>query len=353
MHRLRSPLVAALVAVVLVAACGGDDDPSTDEGAGASSTTEAGSTAPAPPGAGPAGDSEATGSGPAVPSEGCGDHHAPVTVEEHEIEVDGQTRRYLLTAPEDEESTPLVVDVHGLMEGADVHSQQSGLGEFGIENGFATVFPHGTGEPLSWGVEVGSPDVAYIDAVVDEVLASRCIDESRVYVTGLSMGAMMTSLLACERADRYAAFAPVNGLRLPEGCAPSRPVPLLAFHGTADPILLFNGGVDTSSFAGGEPGPGATIPEPDLDGEGYPATAQEWAELQGCTDPVDVDEPPVVERTWTCPEGAAMELDVVMGQGHGWPGSPFAAQIESIVGPQVDGVDANERLWEFFQQHQL
>lgn len=353
MLRLRPPLVAATVVVaLLLGACGGDDDPADADGP--STTEAAGSSAPAPPDAGGGADPDDPpaddGSGPAVPSSGCeGEHHAPVTKEAHDIEVDGTARSYLLTAPEDEEPTPLVVDIHGLLEGADVHSQQSGLGEYGIEQGFATVFPNGIDN--AWQVDPGSADLAYIDAVVDEVVAGRCIDTSRIYATGLSMGAMMTSLLACERADRYAAFAPVNGLRMPEGCAPARPVPMLAFHGTADPILLFNGGVDTSSFTGGEQGASASIPEPDLDGEGYPATAEEWAALQDCTDPVDADEPPVVERTWTCPAGASMELDIIVGQGHGWPGSPFADAIQSIVGPQVDGVVANERLWEFFQQH--
>lgn len=373
--RPRRALAVLLIVAALLAGCGGDDDaapsaPPTDDadtaedGASGADAGEPGDPGdPAGPAEDPAtddstepaGGSGADGSGPAVPSEGCGSApHGPVDTQRVDTTSDGVERYYLVTAPEDEEPLPLVVDLHGFTEGADIHVQQSALGAYGLEQGFVTAFPNGTGEPVQWDVSGGeSPDLAFIDLVIDEVTAGRCIDTSRIYATGLSMGAFMTSLLACERADRFAAFAPVNGLQLPATCQPSRPVPLLTFHGTSDPILLFNGGIDTSSFTGGEPGPGSSIPPADLDGEGYPATAAGWAELQGCTDPTDAVDGPVVDRTWTCPDGAAMEFVIIEGQGHGWPGSDFARQIEGIVGPTVDGIDANERMWSFFQRHQL
>lgn len=371
-HRL---LAVLLVLAAVLAGCGDDDasdssatpaegadadeaagdaSDDADEPAGDGSDDSAGGTATDDS----AGDDPAEGetgpTGPAVPSSGCESApHGPVEAERVDTTSGGVDRYYLLTAPEDEEPMPLIIDLHGFMEGADVHVQQSALGQLGIQEGFVTAFPHGTGEPVQWDTASESADIAFIDAVIDEVAAGRCIDTSRVYATGLSMGAFMTSRLACDRADRIAAFAPVNGIQLPEDCAPSRPVPVLTFHGTLDPILLFNGGVDTSSFSGGEPGAGASIPPADLEGEGYPATVDGWAELQGCTDPVDEATPPVVDRTWTCPDGAALEFVIIEGQGHGWPGSEFAKGIEDITGPQVDGVDANQRIWEFFQAHQL
>ncbi|MEO6318273.1 MAG: PHB depolymerase family esterase [Acidimicrobiales bacterium] len=290
-------------------------------------------------------------------SPGCeADAAVQVVKERHDLAVGGEERFYLLTAPEGRDPQPLIVDLHGFMEGAEIHTVQSALGEYGLGQGFVTAFPHGTGDPVRWRVDqTSSPDLAFLDAVLDDVGADRCIDTSRIYATGLSMGAMMTSLLACTRADRFAAFAPVNGLQLPEGCDPGRPIPLLTFHGTADPILLFNGGVDTSSFAGGEPGPGAELPEADLDGEGYPATARDWAALQDCdAEPVDTEDgATIVDRAWPCPEGAAVEFVIIRGQGHGWPGSEFAKNIAAIVGPSVEGIDANERMWEFFQRYHL
>lgn len=360
--RHRRPLAALVLLVLLavLAGCGGDgdeagaDDRASSTTAADEATTDDEAEPEDEPDDEPA-DEPADGSGPAVPSAGCEGGPQPATdTERVDTSVDDVERYYLLTAPESADPLPLVVDLHGFTEGADIHVQQSALGAHGLEQGFVTVFPHGTGEPVGWEFGDGdSTDLTFIDTVIDEVAAARCIDTSRVYATGLSMGAFMTSLLACERADRFAAFAPVNGLQMPEGCAPSRPVPLITFHGTLDPILLFNGGVDTSSFQGGEPGPGSSIPPADLEGDGYPATAAAWADLQGCTDPVDTAEGPVIDRTWTCPDGAALEFVIIEGQGHGWPGSEFAAAIESIVGPTVEGIDANERIWAFFQQHQL
>ncbi|HYI62707.1 MAG TPA: PHB depolymerase family esterase [Acidimicrobiales bacterium] len=283
--------------------------------------------------------------------------------ERHELDGidddEGAARWYLLTAPAGTEPVPLVVDFHGLSEGAEIHSLMSEMGELGLEQGFATAFPNGTGQPVAWEVlaeGVDSPELPYVDALLDDVLAARCIDTSRVYATGLSNGAMMTSMLACTRADRFAAFAPVAGLSTWDGCQPRRPVPILAFHGTADPILYFNGGIgDLSIVTGGEAPESVEVPEADLDGEGYPETARQWAAFNGC-DPEASDEElteEILDRTWRCPAGAPVELVIVVGGGHSWPGSEFSKQIERIVGPTTDDIAASEAMWEFFQRYQL
>lgn len=361
-HRRREPAItstssrcgAILVAIALVlAACGGDDDASP---ASTTASTTAGTDAAPTTDTGPA-------DGPAVPSPGCAAEAATgeVTDERHDVPGttgdEGAPRWYLLTAPAAEEPLPLVVDFHGLSEGAQVHSAMTEMGAFGLSEGFVTAVPNGTGTPVRWEVSAGadSPELAFVDALLDDVGAVRCIDTSRIYATGLSNGAMMTSLLACFRADRFAAFAPVAGLETFDGCQPSEPEAILAFHGTADPILLFNGGVgDLSIIEGGEP-PDQSVPEADLDGEGYPATAQRWADLLGC-DPEASDEKvteEILERSWTCPDGSEMTFVIVVGGGHSWPGSEFSAKIEDVVGPTTFDIDANEAMWEMFQRHQL
>lgn len=283
--------------------------------------------------------------------------------ERHEVAAptapDGSTRWYLLTAPAATGPVPLVVDFHGLSEGAEIHTLMSEMGELGLERGFATAFPQGTGTPVGWrvyGEGVESPEVAFVDTVLDDILAARCVDTSRVYATGLSNGAMMTSMLACTRADRFAAFAPVAGLSTWDGCEPERPAPILAFHGTADPILYFNGGIgDLSIVTEGEAPEDVEVPEADLDGEGYPATARVWAERNGCApDPVDTDlSDTIIDRTWSCPAGAALEFVIVEGGGHSWPGSEFAKAIVDIVGPTTEEIHASEAMWDFFRRYQL
>jgi polyhydroxybutyrate depolymerase len=298
------------------------------------------------------------------PSKGCdGGETAELTSERVDLRVGDVDRYFLVAAPEqDEEPLPLVVDLHGLTEGADIHAAHSGLGDYGREQGFISVFPHGTGEPVRWNIAAGAdnPDLEYLDEVLETVGERRCVDLARVYATGLSNGAMMTSLLACERSATFAAVAPVGGITAPEPCDQERALPVLTTHGTADPILLFNGGVgDLSSFLGDSStaGPGdttTTTAAPDLEGAGYPETVSVWAQRNGCDNFSDSEAgESVIHRVYDCPRGAEVEFYIVDGGGHTWPGSEFSAGIESITGPTTFEIDWNELAWEFFQRYSL
>ena len=351
MRRWRGAAAVAAVVLALGAGCSGDDSRDRaegDGGAGGGPTTTAGSEV--------------------VPSAGCEDAGAQPQADlvESSIESGGVSRRYLLSSPATEagdDPLPLVLDFHGLAEGADVHAGMTQLGPLGVEESFVTVFPHGTGQPVHWntGTDPANPDLVYVAALLDTVEAARCIDTSRVYATGLSNGAMMTSAVACAMADRVAAVAPIAGLTRPEPCEPSRPVPVLTVHGTADPILLFNGGIGTGvltaalSGGGAEAAPTTTLP-PDLDGAGYPETVRQWAEIDGCDVALATDErvsDEVIVRTYECPEGAPVEFYIVEGGGHSWPGSEFSRSIGQIVGPTTTDIDASAEAWRFFRQFAL
>ena len=349
--------VAVTVALSMTAgACSGDD------GAAGGATDD--------PAVGGDESAEATGADAApAPSTGCdGGPTAPAELEEVTLDVGGTPRRYLVSAPawDGDDPLPLVLDFHGLAEGAEIHAQMSQLGPMAVDEGFIAVFPHGTGEPLRWNTGIDpatNPDLTYVTAVLDALEAERCVDTARVYATGLSNGAMMTSAVACAMADRIAAVAPVAGILMPEGCDPARPVPVLTFHGTEDPILLFNGGINTDALGpvlgGGDEGDGATpsttFPPADLEGPGYPETVGQWAALNGCDESFadeDVSDT-VVHRTYDCPAEAPVEFYIVEGGGHSWPSSEFSQSIEAIVGPTTFDIDASELAWTFFQQFSL
>ncbi len=196
--------------------------------------------------------------------------------------------------------------------------------------------------------------------MLDRVEGERCIDTSRVYATGLSNGAMMASVVGCALSDRVAAIAPVSGIILPDGCEPSHPVPVLTMHGTADQILLFNGGLGpglTALFGGG-PAPDAatttTVPA-DLDGPGYPATVHGWAALNRCEDRFEdkqvSDE--VIRRTFDCPDDGPVEFLIIQGGGHSWPGSELSRSIERLVGPTTFDINASQEIWGFLKQFRL
>ena len=120
-------------------------------------------------------------------------------------------------------------------------------------------------------------DVAYLTGAIDYLADQGCVDDSRIYATGLSGGGRMASWLGCVAADRFAAIAPVVGLRAgnprkdrpqePDAatCRPLRPMPVIAFAGDADTTNPIQGG-----------------------GAGYwsytmHAAEQRWAQLNGCT----------------------------------------------------------------------
>jgi polyhydroxybutyrate depolymerase len=349
---MRRLIVLLTVAVVLVAACS-DDDSSTDAGKASSTTTTAATstttTAPEP-----------------TPSAGCGQATAAATKLRHTIEVAGEERFYLETVPSrtaDDGPMPLVVDFHGLAEGAEIHTAMSGMGELGQQEGFAVVFPNGTGSPVRWATDPNpatNKDLQYVTKVLDEVESSLCIDTSRVYASGLSMGAFMSSLVACAMSDTFAAVAPVAGIQFSDSCTPDRPVPVIAFHGTKDPILLFNGGVNTDALApvlGNTPTTGGTTTTTapaDLNGKGYPEAVRQWAERNGCKGSKDTDvSKEVVHRVYDCPADAAVEFYIVEGGGHTWPGSEFSKSIESIVGYTTSDINASELIWKFFQRFAL
>lgn len=370
-------VLAAATLVVGLAACSGDDDEAADGGTAATATTamggEAGAISPA--------DVEAS------PSAGCeAERHARPGERRVTTTSGGHERWYLRHVPESYDGTtpaPLVVDFHGYSEGAQIHVSMSGLSAFGDQQGFVTLTPQGRGRVPLWDTTAGGEDLTFVGDLLDDAEESLCVDTNRVYVTGLSNGAFMTSAVACQYADRVAAVAPVAGIRDIDGCDPSRPVPVVAFHGTADQFLAFEGGpgpavaslpapdgsdrsladVQAAEEAGADSTDSAddgsersvTGADPAPGDPSVPEVVAEWADRNGCdADPAteDVADDVRLDR-YSCPPGADAELYRIVDGGHTWPGSDFSASIEDIVGKTTMSISANEVMWEFFENHPL
>jgi len=255
---------------------------------------------------------------------------------------------------------PLVLDLHGYSEPYGFQPKLSGLPATAERAGFVYLAPQvDTAWTPFWNAApqpAERDDLGFLRSVISGTEAQLCIDAGRVYVAGMSNGAFMSSLVACRMADEVVAIAPVAGFRFPDDCHPSRPVPIIAFHGTADPIV---------PFAGGPPGPATLNLTVDdnalrvfsgLTFEPLTTIAGEWAALEGCaTPPTDEQATPTTRLlSYTgCDAGSAVQLYAIDGGGHSWPGTPFGKAIESLVGPTSTEVVADDLMWQFFSQYAL
>jgi polyhydroxybutyrate depolymerase len=300
---------------------------------------------------------------PVKASAGC--KAAPVAPGEQQVDTSsgGAARSYLRHLPPTYDGTkpvPVVVDLHGYLEGARVHATNSMLGPFGDGHGFVTITPQGSGAVVpGWDVERDAPDVRFIGDLLDEVERTLCVDDRRVYVAGFSNGAFLASTIACVYAGRIAAAAPVSGLLDPAGCKPARPVPIVAFQGTGDEFVAYTGGLGPRArVASANDGTGRLLGETS-GGKAVarsPATekvAAAWAKRNKCTGKPKRTQvaPDVTVIRYRCPDRADVALYRIEGGGHTWPGSEFSRAIEAAVGPTTFSINADEVMWSFFQAH--
>ena len=188
-----------------------------------------------------------------------------------------------------------------------------------------------------------------------------CVDERRIFVTGLSNGAFMTSAVAWKYrgSDRRAA-APVAGIRDIKGCSFAGPVPVIAFHGTADPFVAYNGGLGPTALKLPTPdGSGKTIgqlaPRSALTkGPTVPQITADWAKRNGCgTKPAEEKvTSDVTSIVFPCPPGAEVELDRIPAVGTAGPAA--RSRDDLWRGRQDHDVHLRQRRHvAFFEAHPL
>ena len=133
----------------------------------------------------------------------------------------------------------------------------------------------------------GVDDVQFAREVIEDVGGKFPIDRDRIYATGFSGGARMSSRLACALSDVLAAAAPVAGLQYPDDCVPAGPVSIVAFHGKADAVNQYEVTADSRPYWR----------------MGVETAAEKWRSALGCPEgPMDGGfrgEPGVTVRAWT------------------------------------------------------
>jgi polyhydroxybutyrate depolymerase len=282
----------------------------------------------------------------------------PGGMEELHVTVGGRQRSFHLHVPAGRarsEAKALVVALHGGGSNGTSMARFSALNEKADEEGFLVAYPDGSGrlsKVLTWnsGTCCGYArkhevdDVAFIAHVIDDLVATRGVDPRRVYVTGMSNGAMMAYRVAAELPDRIAAVAAVAGTLDVAPSALRGAVPVVHFHGTDDQHVPFEGGHGPKSAPGNVH---RSVDE----------TIRAWVAANGASARPEVHTMPDLADDGTkvtrhvhasASDPGAVVLYRIVGGGHTWPGR---TRLERLLGRATLDISANDLLWEFFASH--
>jgi poly(3-hydroxybutyrate) depolymerase len=156
------------------------------------------------------------------------------------IQVGTTTRTMLTYVPANlAANRPLVISMHGSNQDAAYQKDHSMMEEVSDTAKFAVVYPNAVNK--NWDLS-GTSDINFILTIIDTMVIRNKIDRNRVYLSGFSMGGMMTYFAATKIADKIAAFAPISGYLMGgPNTNSSRPTPIIHTHGTGDDVVAFSG----------------------------------------------------------------------------------------------------------------
>jgi len=266
-------------------------------------------------------------------------------------------RSYVIYVPptyDSDQPTPLVIGLHGRPGSGLGYAYLSDFNRVAREYGFIVAYPDGLNREWNYprgteGYQIEVDDVAFLNALVDDLSINLNIDPQKVYVTGFSNGGFMTQRVACEAGDRYAGYAVVGATLFPDFitlCEETPPVPIMFMHGTADVSIPWEG------TAYGDAVLSLSVPD----------TVIFWALHNGC-DPNEIEYeilPKQDENASTvvyryafggCAEDADMLYYVIENGGHNLPG--VADRLEPAIAGEVNmDILAAEEIWKFFSAHE-
>ncbi len=271
----------------------------------------------------------------------------------HNIVVDGVERSYRLYVPPGVNSlqnVSLMLVLHGGLGNASSIEKTTGMNEIADSSQFIVAYPNGMGgrfgrmkKRRTWNAghccgpaqKRNSSDVLFIQKVIDDIQLKFSIDSRRIYVTGMSNGAMMAYRLACEIPDRIAAIIPVSGTIEVGNCDGAKDIPVLHIHGDQDKNVPFGGGKGSHTVSG-------------IMHTSVNDTMNLITRPRQCTAPDQKNLNNNVQLlSYNCGNGASVELMIIKGGGHVWPGG----QSRGKRGSGNKSVTASQVAWDFAKEH--
>lgn len=266
----------------------------------------------------------------------------------------GLNRTYRLYRPPSLTGTtavPLVVMLHGAF-GTGAQAERSyGWDETADAGRFVVLYPDGiarswnAGECCGRATARGIDDVGFLTALIKQTIEQQHIDVHRIYVAGMSNGALMTYHLACESSLAFAAIGPVAGTLSPT-CRGVHQTSVLAVHGLDDTAIPYNGGLGLQTR--------------DVQFPSVQSTIAWWRKFDHCETPAATTSGLVTTSLSRCLDGRDVDLMTVAGAGHQWPGARPPTPQEQAVLKVLTGRElstpstafsATAKLWQFFAAH--
>src|SRR5262252_9207333 len=170
------------------------------------------------------------------------------------IDASGTSREYIIKMPasyDPKHPYRLIFAFHGMMyndTSVDAGTAPSKEGPYyGIEPmaGGAAIFVAPQALSTSW---LNANDIPYVNAMISRFESQLCIDQSRIFATGFSMGAIQTIALGCAEGNVFRAIAPMSG-EIMGTCAGANRLPYWGSHGLSDPTIpIANGRMARDKF---------------------------------------------------------------------------------------------------------
>jgi polyhydroxybutyrate depolymerase len=273
---------------------------------------------------------------------------------ESNLLIDGHSRYYLLNLPPnyyESSDFSLIIALHGTGGNALQCERDYKLTEKANEEKYIIVYPEGTqsdgilgirtwnaGYCCDYAAKNNIDDVQFISSLIDKLISSFRINPKKVYVTGMSNGAMMAYRLACEIPDKITAIAPVSGTMLTTSpCNPSRSVPILHIHSELDLKVPPQGGNGLAGYY-----------FPPVD-----SVLRVWAKVDSCSsiEPIVTDFDNYTKYEWKNSQNTiCIDYYLTKDGGHSWPGG--IKSRDRADSPSM-AVDANDLIWDFFNKFEL
>lgn len=167
---------------------------------------------------------------------------------DYSLAVNDEVREYVVHVPAGYDAStpvPMVIMLHGGGGSSAEFNALSGMNAVADSAGFLTVYPNSsTGVWNFLSREGRSNDLAFMNALIDQMETDFAVDASHIYAVGYSNGGLMALRMRCSMTDRLAGVGVMGATMtyaLAEFCLDSAPMPTILVQGMSDPAFPWEG----------------------------------------------------------------------------------------------------------------